>query len=426
MKKSSKAIKIIILILLFAACAIFFVRVISNKAPKHIAEEEIKADKKEVNRLCEELSPEFYFYPGDYNKTKIVKNITTYQGIDYSLVYNPQFYYTYNEDARNACGNDATKLIKYFVTTDMSFGVRANEEFDVASYYNANKDLREQFGPDFPKYYRHYMTTGHNEPERKVKGVTQIEDPITVYNEFDYAPVYDFNYYVENAPELQHYLTIPGPAGCLDDSKAVMQFVEAGIYELRQSSENFDLVSYFLLNPDLWNLYQDNIFAYVIHYANNNQNENRQATGKHNVEEFMQTVYELKPTVEKEAISVLDYVGYNLYSAYAWCAGINYVSLPLSWSIEGYAMYAFGNWRGNCYAKASALYYMAKELGYDAHIVSGYVPLGEDKHMGPHGWVEIGGLVYDPDFETETDENGYGIYYGQEGTWQYSDYWYWN
>ncbi len=410
---------------MLAACTYITVR-----ATSHIVKEASeKREKKgmtleEVEERCEKFGTEMELFPGNYNKIKIVRNLTVYQGVDYSLVYQPQYYYLNYEPARIECGTDEKALIKHFVTEGMALGVRASENFDVASYYNSSKDLREQYGPDFPQYYKHYIREGHNDKNRKVLDVTKIEDPITVYNDFDYAKVFDLDYYVENYPELKNFLTIPGPGGCIDDQKAVMHFVESGIAELRQANESYDFVSYFLLNPDLRELYKTNFLAYVIHYVNNGPDDNRPALGKHSIEEFERTVYDMRPTIEKETLSMLNYVGGTLGGAYNWCASIPYVSLPLNWSAEGYAMYAYGSWCGNCFAKASAFYYMATMLGYNARLVSGYVPLGEDQHLGPHGWVEINGAVYDPDFETETGKNGYAIYYGQPGTWQYTNYWY--
>ena len=65
---------------------------------------------------------------------------------------------------------------------------------------------------------------------------------------------------------------------------------------------------------------------------------------------------------------------------------------------------------------------MAKLLGYDAHQISGRVPLKAGGY-GPHSWVEITfeGTTYvcDPDFTEETKRNGYMITYGQSGTWVY-------
>jgi hypothetical protein len=65
---------------------------------------------------------------------------------------------------------------------------------------------------------------------------------------------------------------------------------------------------------------------------------------------------------------------------------------------------------------------MAKCIGYEAHQISGKVPLRAGGY-GPHSWVEvtIDGTVYvcDPDFTNETGRNGYMIAYGQSGTWRY-------
>ena len=65
---------------------------------------------------------------------------------------------------------------------------------------------------------------------------------------------------------------------------------------------------------------------------------------------------------------------------------------------------------------------MARTLGYDAHQISGKVPLRSGE-KGPHSWVEIeiNGTVYvfDPDFTNETGRDGYKIQYGQKGTWIY-------
>ncbi len=421
----NKIIKIIFIIVLVAVSVFAIVRVTDAKVKKITeTKHRINISKEEIKERCDQYGTTVEFFPGDYNKTKIVKNLTTYKGVDYSLVYNPQYYYNNYEPAKEACGTDAVKLINHFMKEGMVLGVRACEGFDVASYYNANKDLREQFGPDFRQYYKHYVSTGHNEPNRKVLDVPEILEPITVYDGFDYAKAYDLKYYIENNEDLREYVTIPGPAGCINDAKAIQHFIESGIEELRQASENFDFVSYFVSNPDLRELYRTNFLAYVVHYVNNEPDEGRVAVGRHNYDEYKQALFDLKPTIEKETIKRLNIIGYNLYAAYAWCVRIPYVNLPLNWSAESYAMYAFGNGRGNCFSKACALYYMARYLGYDAHVVRGYCLSAAGERLSAHGWVEINGLLYDPDFEMEKGRNGFGISYGDEGTFRYADYWY--
>ena len=92
-------------------------------------------------------------------------------------------------------------------------------------------------------------------------------------------------------------------------------------------------------------------------------------------------------------------------------------------SMEWYADYGFKNRKGNCYVMAAMFCEMARVLGYEAHQISGRVPLRAGGY-GAHSWVEvkIGDTfyVFDPDFQNENpDKNGYQIYYGQSGTWKY-------
>ena len=49
--------------------------------------------------------------------------------------------------------------------------------------------------------------------------------------------------------------------------------------------------------------------------------------------------------------------------------------------------------RGNCYCYASVFWYLARWIGYDAKIISGYM------YSGDHSWVEIDGYIYDTQLE---------------------------
>lgn len=120
----------------------------------------------------------------------------------------------------------------------------------------------------------------------------------------------------------------------------------------------------------------------------------------------------------------------RLYACFQWSAGIPYVSVsssipsgytPLQW----YAIYGFENGYGNCYVMAATFCQMARELGYDAYLVQGYVPSARGG-LTPHGWCEIvingTTYVFDPDFQHETGRNGFQITYGASGTWRYTSY----
>ena len=127
------------------------------------------------------------------------------------------------------------------------------------------------------------------------------------------------------------------------------------------------------------------------------------------------------------AANTLNKVGRNLKAAFQWSASMKYKkdSIDPSRGSEAFARDGFRTGEGNCYGMAATFYCMAKVLGYDAHQVSGYVPL-RGGGIGPHSWVEIKingtTYVFDPDFTNETRKNGYQISYGASGTWRYSNY----
>lgn len=122
----------------------------------------------------------------------------------------------------------------------------------------------------------------------------------------------------------------------------------------------------------------------------------------------------------------LDEVGWDLKKAFNASVipyyGPNDFPKDSKTTMQWYADYGFKNGKGNCYVMAAMFCEMAKLLGYDAHQISGRVPLKAGGY-GPHSWVELKfeGTTYvcDPDFAEETKRNGYMITYGQSGTWVY-------
>ena len=128
------------------------------------------------------------------------------------------------------------------------------------------------------------------------------------------------------------------------------------------------------------------------------------------------------------AAAKLNAVGWDMQAAFKAAAAIPYyghtADMPQTadTSMEWYADYGFKNSKGNCYVMAAMFCEMAKSMGYEAHQISGKVPLLAGGY-GPHSWVEVvvNGTTYvcDPDFTNETGYNGYMINYGQSGTWRY-------
>lgn len=86
-----------------------------------------------------------------------------YQGLDYSLVFNPTYYSNAYSDLKRHFGNDATKLFNHFCQYGMKEGRQASKDFNVIVYKNRYLDLQQAFGNDLPKYYKHYIEHGQKE-----------------------------------------------------------------------------------------------------------------------------------------------------------------------------------------------------------------------------------------------------------------------
>ncbi len=127
--------------------------------------------------------------------------------------------------------------------------------------------------------------------------------------------------------------------------------------------------------------------------------------------------------------SVLDRTGRGygaLRNAFNYVAGYPYFSgskYPTgNWSVP-FAIEMYNHGGGNCYRYAALFCWLARGLGYDANVVSGYVP-SLSGGRAPHGWVEIrsGGTTYvcDPDMQSAIpDRNWFWVTYDQAPTWYY-------
>ena len=120
---------------------------------------------------------------GDTLKTAIYQNgndITTnapviYDGVDYSAVYNYNYYINKYADIKNAFGDDAESTLHHFVTAGMKEGRQACDSFNVIYYKNRYPELRRLFGNDLTKYYMHYINYGLKEGR---DGKTYCGEPI--------------------------------------------------------------------------------------------------------------------------------------------------------------------------------------------------------------------------------------------------------
>lgn len=84
--------------------------------------------------------------------------------LDYSAVFDAEYYYKTNQDVQKAIGNDSGKLLEHFLASGMKEGRIAKADFDVRAYMKNNIDLIPVLGiKDYSAYYNHYIKTGKSE-----------------------------------------------------------------------------------------------------------------------------------------------------------------------------------------------------------------------------------------------------------------------
>lgn len=84
-------------------------------------------------------------------------------GVDYSPVFDPEYYAEKYQDAKTACGENPAKLFDHFVETGMKERRQGSEEFDVEFYMQDNPDLVTKYGTDYAAFYAHYCEFGKDE-----------------------------------------------------------------------------------------------------------------------------------------------------------------------------------------------------------------------------------------------------------------------
>ena len=221
---------------------------------------------------------QYYLHYANYGKaegrqgsgcTTLQGGITTYQGVDYSAVYDYNTYIENYSDIRALYPNDDVSALAHFVNYGMAEGRNAKAGFDVYSYKNANADLRVAFGTDLRQYYLHYINSGRNEGRRAINCPT-LMNPVTTLNGVDYSAVYDYSYYTS------HNGDVAAKYGN-DDVAVLRHFVEFGMSEGRQGNKEFNLSIYKANNPDLVSAFGDDNTKYYEHYISTGKAEGRKA-----------------------------------------------------------------------------------------------------------------------------------------------------
>lgn len=308
-----------------------------------------------------------------------IEGVTVKDGIDYSAVYNYQYYIDRYPDIKAAFGDDDVAVLDHFVRYGMNEQRQAIGSFNVVSYRNAYQDLRRAFGTNWKDYYLHYIKYGYKE-NRMTTGVATLQNPVTVYKQTDFSEIYDYYYYSSQHPKIAAALSY-------DDSLLLDYFVRNGLSSGQAGKASYDQAKYDEIKKKF-------------------------------------PAYEYP-----KAAAVLAQVGKDLHSAFDWSKKLDYDrrGLPADGSpgTNYFAEYGFDHLYGNCYVYAATFVQMARLLGYDARQVSGGV-MRPDESYADHSWVEIDEgdvtYVYDPEFEWQYGRDGFRMVYGQAERWVYKIY----
>lgn len=205
----------------------------------------------------------------------LVGAVTTYNGVDYSRVYDYNYYVSQNSDVKNEYGFDDEAVLAHFVNFGMPEGRQGKETFNVNSYRNQYADLRRTYGDNLSSYYLHYINYGYREGRTGTGYENTMVGAVATYNGVNYAAVYDYNYYVSKNPDIKREYGA-------DDAAVLAHFVNFGMSEGRQGKESFNVYSYKNRYADLRSAYGNDLKAYYLHYVNYGRAEGRAGTGYEN------------------------------------------------------------------------------------------------------------------------------------------------
>jgi hypothetical protein len=197
---------------------------------------------------------------------EIIEPDLVVDGLDYSLVYDYDFYINKWSDIKEYYGlNNKVGVFNHFLKYGMKEGRQAKEDFNVKIYKDNYEDLRKAYGNDLPKYYQHYIKWGKNLEKRNA--VYHIV-PWSIYGGMDYSLVYDGKYYKDKYKDLREAY-----GDNYDDY--IMHFVRWGMNEHRQAKESFNVEYYKANYIDLQKAYGNDWKLYYIHYIKWGKNEGR-------------------------------------------------------------------------------------------------------------------------------------------------------
>lgn len=210
-----------------------------------------------------------------FSITKTEAATTKYKGVDYSRVYNFNYYVEHNSYVKKHYANSPEKALKYFVKKGMKKRQRASAEFDVNSYINGNKDLRRSYKNNYKKYYLHYIKKGYKSDKRKATatGISKMTNYCTSYAKTNYAKVYDFNYYLSKNKKLKTKFGV-------DDLAAFEYFMEVDLSKGVQAISSFNVKTYRKNHPELQKKFGYDYEKYAEYYVTHPATAEKATTAK--------------------------------------------------------------------------------------------------------------------------------------------------
>ena len=180
-----------------------------------------------------------------------------FEGIDYGVVFDHDFYFERYEDVYETVGSDFDAVLEHFVTVGMLEGRQGNELFDVVIYMQRYTDLVAAFGSDLSMYYIHFATFGF------LEGRVALEETPR-----DYTIVFDFNYFIEKNSVVAYEFKN-------DPDGALLFFINVGMDQGLRGSHDFDVFYYKERYPELVELLGEELSEFYIHYMDYGRSEGR-------------------------------------------------------------------------------------------------------------------------------------------------------
>jgi len=120
-------------------------------------------------------------YPGRDGWWNIIYFAPLSQGIDYTPVFDVEYYYEQNPDLQQSIGKNDELLFQHFLDSGMSQGRKSSHYFDINIYRQNNPDLVAAFGDDLKQYYVHYATSGWQEDRIAFVANAEYSPDVLVY-----------------------------------------------------------------------------------------------------------------------------------------------------------------------------------------------------------------------------------------------------